>query len=481
MTAVTAANGYTVYKEGFGSNVTTPSYYKIPDTENLYMNVSQPYTYSETAGQYYYYQQINVYRCINGVMNLYKTRTFPTANTYSTTLSVASLNGLDSTFYTSKGYSTPKLTVGSNYVIMQDGTIGLVSLDTSIYTNYYFAGYNNRLVILRNKNGSSYLYWKDENNAYYYWQNLNYIYFDTSGNMIKENDISLKVISGGNEGQNGYFYSYSTFNQPNFATQSVTPVSTWWNRCKTNVFPDGRYVTATWTGMGNSMYELWYNIYNSDGTLRATGPTGYSTAFSSVFNTYDLISFAVNNSKFVVSLNMVNRDWSKEYYRVAVVDESVTGEITGGGTIGSKNITPPNTTDTEPVQSTIDFAQNDLPLGYDIRNNVIDSGKLDSGLRQQVNAIRLNDIVILKKSGYISGSQNTGVSLSTYSSYDYGMGSNYIRFYSNGQNFLWYCYYPESLTVGTYNKTFYIGDKTVYATIKVIAPPNNNGVTSVTF
>ncbi len=299
--------------------------------------------------------------------------------------------------------------------------------------------------------------------------------------MTKEADISLKCISGGNAGQNGFFPSYSSFTQPNFATPSYTKVSDWWGRCRSNVFPDGRYVMLSWMGMGGGLSELWYNIYNADNTLRATGPTGYSGSFASVFDTYPIAAFVVNNSKFIATLNMVERDWSKEYYRVAVVQESDTGEITGGGQLGNKNIAPPDTTDTEPVQRTIDFAQEDLPIGYNIKNNVVGSNKLDSELRQQVNTIRLNDIVIVKKSGYISGTQNTGTTLSSYSYYDYSFGSDYIRIYSNGQNFLWYCYNPQSLTVGTYSKTYYIGDKTVYVTVKVIAPPANTGTTSVTF
>lgn len=248
-----------------------------------------------------------------------------------------------------------------------------------------------------------------------------------------------------------------------------------------NTFPDGRSVSASWMGLGNYIYEIWYTIKNADGTTRAHGPTGYSTTFSSTFDTYDLMSIAVNNSKFVVCVNQVGHSFIREYYRVAVVEETISGEVKTGSSIGSKNIKPPNSTDTEPVQSTIDFAENDLPLGYNIKDNVIDSGKLDSGLRQQVNTVRLNDIVILKKSGYVSGDQNTGVILSSYSNYDYSFGSSYIRMYSNGQNFQWYCYNPEMLTVGTYNKTYYIGDKTVYVTVKVIAPPTNNGSTTVVF
>lgn len=479
--SVTTGNGYTVYKEGFSSNINISSYYKIPDTDNMYMNISQPYTYDSSASRYYYYQKIDIYKCNNGIMTLYKTKTIPTNYTYMSAVSVKNLIDIDDSSYTSKGYSTPKMAIGNNIIILQDGTICNISLDSKIYKNWNLAAYNNKLVVIRNQDGDSALYWRDENNSSYYWQKLNYIYFDVNGDMIKENDITLKIIYAPNPGQNGYYYNYSTFNQPSFTSASVAPTKSWFGRCPDNVFPDGRYVNAVWMGIGSGMYEMWYNIYKSDGTLMTTGPTGYSTYFGSSFDTYDLITFAVNNSKFIVSLNMVTRDWAKEYYRVAVVQESDTGEITGNGTIGEKYITPPNETDTEIAQSKIDFSKDDLPIGYNIKNNVIDSGKLDSSLRQQMNTIRLNDIVLLKKTGYISGNQNTGSTLATYSTYDYGLGSSYVRFYSNGQNFNWYCYNPESLTAGTYNKTFYVGDKTIYVNIKVITPPSNNGVTKVTF
>lgn len=275
---------------------------------------------------------------------------------------------------------------------------------------------------------------------------------------------------------NGYTMYIDNF------SSNVTKSSNSIINSKGSVFPDGRRVETYWMGMGNYLYEVWYRIYNADGTLRANGPTGYSTSFSSSFNTYPLLAIPVNNSKFMVCVNKVGHSFIKEYYRVAVVNETITGEINAGGSIGTKNITPPTSADTEPVQSAIDFEQSNLPLGYNLKNNVVGSSKLDSILRQQVNTVRLNDVVILKKSGYVSGTQNSGVAIGSYSLYDYGFGSgNYIRFYSNGQNFLWYCYYPETLATGTYNKTFYWGDKTIYITIKIIEPPNNNGVTSVTF
>jgi hypothetical protein len=240
-------------------------------------------------------------------------------------------------------------------------------------------------------------------------------------------------------------------------------------------------VEVYWLGMGNSLYEVWYRIRNADGTIRANGPTGYSAAFASTFSTYSLLPITINNSKFLVCVSQVGHSFVREYFRVALVEETITGEVNAGGSIGTKNIVPPTAADTEPIQSAIDFTQDNLPLGFMIKNNVIGNSKLDIALKHQVNAIRLNDIVILKKTGYVSGTQNTGVTLSSFSTYDYSFGSNYIRLYSNGTNFQWYCYYPETLAVGTYNKSYIVGDKTVYVTVKVVEPPANSGVTTVTF
>ena len=156
------------------------------------------------------------------------------------------------------------------------------------------------------------------------------------------------------------------------------------------------------------------------------------------------MAFAVNNSKFVVCLADIGKSFLEEYYRVAVVQESDTGEITSKVQLGEKNITPPDTSDTEIVQPKIDFGKEELPIGYNIKDNVIDSGKLESELREQVNAIRLNDIVILAENKFQSGSQNTGVTLGTFSKYEYSMGSTYIRLYTNGQYFRWYCNSPQS-------------------------------------
>ncbi|NLB81677.1 MAG: hypothetical protein GX800_08735 [Clostridiaceae bacterium] len=357
-------------------------------------------------------------------------------------------------------------------IITSGGRIYRFSQNADYGTEESATAYNGLLyaTAYRYRSGSSYPYYKIDN--YNAARLKPYIFQGGTVNYGTYMDVKTSEMTTAN----GYSIYKGSFGS-NVSTTSSSIISQ-----NGNTFPDGRSVSASWIGMGNYIYEIWYTIKNSDGTTKSRGPTGYATTFSSSFDTFDLMTIAVNNSKFVVCVNQVGHSFIKEYYRVAVVEETISGEIVGGsGSIGTKNITPPTSADTEPVQSSIDFAQEDLPLGYNIRNNVIDSGKLDSGLRQQVNTIRLNDIVILKKSGYISGSRNTGTSLSYYSTYDYSFGSNYIRFYTNGQNFLWYCYYPETLSVGTYSKTYYIGDKTVYVTIKVIAPPTNNGTTTVVF
>ena len=175
---------------------------------------------------------------------------------------------------------------------------------------------------------------------------------------------------------NGYTIYKGNFGS-NVSTTSTSIISQ-----NGNTFPDGRSVSASWMGMGSSLYEVWYTIKNADGTTKSKGPTGYSTAFSSVFNTLNLMSIAINNSKFVVCVNQVGHSFIKEYYRVAVVEETISGEIiSGGGSIGMKKHSS-QYMDTEPLSS-IDFT-GDLPLGYNIEI-MIDSGKLDVTLRQQVN------------------------------------------------------------------------------------------------
>ena len=148
--------------------------------------------------------------------------------------------------------------------------------------------------------------------------------------------------------------------------------------------------------------------------------------------------------------------------------------------LGEKNITPPDGSDTEVVQPKIDFGQNELPIGFNLKENVVDSNNLETELREQVNAVRLNDIVILSNDKYQSGRLNTGVTLETFSDYDYSMGGT-IRVYSNGQNFCWYCNDPKQLTAGEYYQTYHIGDKTIYVKFIIVQPPSNEGSVVVVF
>lgn len=340
----------------------------------------------------------------------------------------------------------------------------------------YPVAYNNLLFSRadRYRSGSSYYYYYvPEDSTKRAARMVPYLF--TNGIVSYDETLTIQPALTTITAANGYTVYLDNF------TSNVTVASSDVISPRSSTFPDGRRVEVYWVSMGNYLYEVWYRCYNPDGTLRANGPTGYTAAFSSSFNTYSLMAIAINNSKFMICVNKVGHSFMKEYFRVALVEETITGEIQTGGRIGTKNIVTPSNADTTPVESSIDFAQDNLPLGFTIKDNAVTEKKLDTPLKQQINAVRLNDIVILKKSGYASGTQNTGIPLTYFSLYDYGLGSTYIRFYTNGSNFLWYCYYPESLTPGTYNKSFTAGDKTIYVTVKVVEPPDSSGVTTVVF
>lgn len=259
---------------------------------------------------------------------------------------------------------------------------------------------------------------------------------------------------------------------------AVPEESDWFEKEKTKFFPDGRYVTAEWS-IGASDQELYFSTYKQDGTVLSTTRSGW------IRNSYeetDIFCYPVSNTKLIIALGRMQNRYYYEYYRVAVVNETETGEISGlGGGNGKKNLTPPAISDTEPVEQSIDFDKTNLPIGFNIKENIVGDNKLSPELREQINAIRLNDIVILKKEGYASGTQNAGISLKSFSQYDYSMGNTGVYVYTNGQNFNWYCTEPERLAEGVYNQTYYIGGKTVYVTFKVIQPPSNDGVTTVVF
>ena len=481
---MTSANGYRFYTEGFSSSVTFRKYRHIPGSDNLYFTTSTSTTYASSTSDYNYNLQINIFRCDKGIMTKITSKKFVAKTGSSPTYAYYAINGLDEKYYTDNGISVPAVAVSEFAVITRDGKIWNYDLDESIYYDYvYPCTYNNSFAITRSRNKSSTIYKENPaTGSFCYWQIVNELVFDADGNVTLSEDIELPIRSYANSGQNGFFSDYKTWNSGTFTAISYSRTTDWMDIGFDNTFPDGRKVTATLEGMGGGLYELWYSIYNKDGTLRSTGPTGFSDQFSTgIGGRPDMYAYAVNNSKFVVCLGLINNDFIAEYYRVAVVSEGDTGEVMSKVKLGEKNITPPDDSDTEVVQNKIDFGSNDLPLGYNIKDNVIDTGKLDAILREQVNSIRLNDIVILAKEGYQDGEQNTGVTLSDFSEYEYSFGSAFVRLYTNGQYFRWYCQNPEELEAGVYEKSFKIGDKTLYVTFKVVSPPTSEGSTMVVF
>ena len=478
-----AANGYYLYKDGFGSNVSPASYCSVLGSDNLYFSTDLASVYDETADKTYMHINIKIYKRQNGKMTLYNSKFIPTTKTSSFSYSCMNINDLDAEFYISNDMPVPAVMVDKYAVITRDGQICDLNLDTSIYSKHmYFGTYNGKLAVIRSCNGTSYIYKKVEGTtSSAYHQAINEIVFDSNNGVILSEDIFLKIQSKAHEGQNGYFSEEDVWNESSFTENSNDAVKNWWGRTLSNVFPDGRYVAVTLKKVSGSTYEVWYRVYNADGTMRATAATGFTTTASSALDTQQLVIWAIKDTKFVFSVKEIDTSEVKEYYRVAVVKESVDGEVSGKVEIGEKSITPPADSDTEVVQSTIDFGSSELPLGYNIKDNVIDTNKLDSGLREQVNSIRLNDIVIVMREGYQSGEQNTGVALDQYSEYDDSLGTSTVRMYTNGQYFRWYCNYPEDLAPGIYSKAIPIGDKTVYITFKIVAPPTNEGSTTVVF
>ena len=476
-------NGYYVYKDGFGSNMKLASYRMVPGSDSLFYTTDLESVYDESVDKKYMHLIINVYSCQNGIMSLHNSISIPTTKTASFSYSCMNINDLDAEYYMGNNMPVPVILVGSYAVITKDGCIYNLNLDTSIYNKHmYFGTYNGKFAVVRSCNGTEYIRRKIEGTTTSdYHQAINEITFDANENLVIGEDLYLRITSKANEGQNGYFSEEDTWNESSFTVNKNDAVKNWWGRTLDNIFPDGRYVDVSLKKVSGSTYEVWYHVYNADGTLRATAATGFTTTASSALDTQQLVIWAIKDTKFVFSVKEIDTSEVKEYYRVAVVKESVDGEVSGKVEIGEKSITPPADSDTEVVQSTIDFGSSDLPLGYNIKDNVIDINKLDSGLREQVNSIRLNDIVIVMREGYQSGEQNTGVALEQYSEYDDSLGTSTVRMYTNGQYFRWYCNYPEDLVPGIYSKAIPIGDKTVYVTFKVIEPPKNNGVTTVVF
>ncbi len=477
---MTVSNGYYKMDEGFSSNHFAFNLYKL--TDDIYMTYNQCYVNLSESINSNYINTIKMYKMTGNHLELYDKKVFATTSTAGSSYTVTKISGLDKNAYNSSGYKMPIALVGK-YLIFEDGSVSTFTLDGSKFTEYNFCAYNGILAVNRTKEGSSTINYIDPaTKTYSFWQRINQIYTKADGSINLSKDIDMKL--GVQNGLDGYYDASSSFvASEKVCTIGITPLKSWFGRCPTNVFPDGRYVEGDWQKSGTNSFEVWYYVYSPDGKLIGLGPTGEGAAEKSVMNLPSLTAFTYNNSKFVLSSDDLSISWTKEFYRYSVLEQDDEGEIdASGGEIGEKTITEPSEeTDTVVVQSVIDFGEDELPLGYNIRDNVIDSDKLDITLRDNVNAIRLNNVVIVADSGSDSGVQNTGTTLASYSTYDYSMGSSYIRIYSNGQNLNWYCYNAKSLTPGTYNKTYYVGDKVIYITFKIVSPPSTDTSTTVVF
>lgn len=470
---VTSANGYTLF-ESYNTNLNEKKLYKIPYSDDLYFMISNPYTYNETYGRSYYYDQFDIYKNINGRIEKVNSYLFSTQKASNTALSMTELGGINKSYYDSEGHLTPAVQIQKTYIVTTNGQVIKVSLPSATYSAWNFSLYNNRLAVARTKNGSNYIT-TTVNGVSQYMQALNYVNIDEKGNFNLGEDILLPW-GGGNSGQNGYFTGGTTYVEClTFKSASPTPPKIWWNRFKDNVFDDGRTVEGEWYYVGN-YYELWYVVRNPDGKVCALGPTGYT-----ISEEKDLYFIAIGDSKFIATVRDINSDFAREYYRVAIVNETADGNVMPSVSIGNKTLTPPEDTDTVPVQNVIDFGEDNLPIGYNLRNNVVSSDKLDSEVREQINAIRLNDIVIVKNTETASGVQNTGTTLDYFEEYDASMGVVPIVVHSNGQNFCWYSPEVDALTPGVYNKNYTVGDKVIYVTFKIVEAPDNKGTTTVVF
>lgn len=450
------------------------AYYPIPNTEDMYVRVTPVLRTASSSGEYYD-QRIEVVKKVNGQMTVISDY-YNAINKKQeeNTVLYLSDDDIDASYYENKGVPKPILIV-NNIVIDEHYDIHTIDFgaDKSTYQSWNLILYNKKLAVARNKDGTKEIYHRNDNNKYVYWQKINYIYFDSSG-MVKEPDIELE--QGKQDGMNGYYYGRYSFTKPSL--QALSSEFNWFGREKTNVFPDGRSMKGRWVNNAEDQ-ELYIEVYDKSGNIMSTTRTGW---IRTNYEDSNVFCYPVNNTKVIVTLGRMQNSDYFEFYRAGVVNETEEGEIGGfGSSGGTKNLTPPDTADTEPVQYSIDFDKTDLPIGFNIKDNVVEDNKLSPELRDQINAIRLNDIVILKKEQYQSGTQNAGTTLKSFSQYDYSMGNTGVYVYTNGQNFNWYCTEPEKLAEGTYNRTYNIGEKTVYVTFKIVQPPSNDGVTTVVF
>lgn len=402
-------------------------------------------------------------------------------------------SSINKSYYTNQGYEAP-------YYIINPHDKYTYS-DWNEYDEFIFIGSNGGIAIISD--------WTDygqarfpmifESKLYtgqnkYYSSSRSYFYYLSDGSTkatkrriigIKNNAI-VEVAAPASVAVTDITTAngYTVFNDGMSGNMTArTGVKDWWHHYLDNKFSDGRYVVGRWVGMGNSMYEIWYDIYDKDGQLISTGASDFSTVASSSLRTTPLQGFVINDTKIILCLSSLDNDWFNEYFRAAVVTENEDGILEVPLPIGKKNIVAPGSSETIPVSSTVDFALDDLSLGFNIKENIIGANKLTSGLREQVNSIRLDPITIVIKEGSVRGKWNTGISLPSYNNHDYSYssGDTSVYFHSNGSTFNWSCSNPEKLIPGTYHKMYYVDGKSFYVKVNIIAPPSNDSATTVVF
>lgn len=474
-TTVTEENGYYSYSyNDMTGDVPEIIVYKIPNSDNLYLKHFQ-YVPEDGSTKNYQYE-IEILKNNNGFFKTVKKYIFDTGNTSKISMDITNFYGINTKWYSDNEYSVPVLDIGNKYIVSNTGEIYHISLESK-YKSWNYALYNGRLVIIRNQDNNTYISERIDGTSIYK-QALNYVNLK-NGNFSISDDLLLEQVTGGNAGQDGFYYSMSKFEKcSTFTSGKYASVKEWWGRFEDNVFDDGRTVECDWRSVGG-YYEMWYTITDANGRECAMGPTGY-TARESVAE-YDCFCVAIGNSKFIAGVLDVHSKVANEYYRASVVKENGDGNVVPSVGLGNKTLAPPKDADTVPVQSVIDFGQDNLPIGYNIRDNVVTTNKLDSNVREKINTIRLNDIVIVKNTDAISGIQNAGTTLTNYDTQDSSIGDVPIRIYTNGQNFCWYCSNAQKLNSGTYNKYYTIGDTVVYVTFKIVNAPDNSGATTVVF
>ena len=471
---VTDANGYVIYAdEGYTGNVKVDKKYLLSKENNLYVSY---FSYlNESTGMYDY--KVTVNKVIEGNVTLVNEKTFSSNNTRDPVYTPHIISGLDREKYTSQNMEVPAMILGKVFITEKGNFYELTS--EADFSSKNICVYNGMLSYIRTYVDGDYLYYRDEGGTNRYWQRINTLNF-SKGIVTASEDIDLVV--GSYDNLDGYYSSYKSFVAcSGYKAASATPLKGWWPRYLDNKFSDGRYAGGHWVSNEAGSYEIWYDIYSADGTKISTGASGYALGSSAQRYCPSIRVFVVNDTKILLCLDSLEYSWMEEYYRASVATENDEGIVEIPNPIGKKTITTPTDADTVPTDDVVDFAADDLKLGFNIKNNIIGEEKLNPELKEFVNVIRLDSIVIVAKPGSISGVQNAGVDIGAFDENDYSFGNTPIRIYTNGQNFCWYCTEPENLEVGTYNTCYPTDDKLVYVTIKVIASPTNDAYTTVVF